>query len=118
MNKTQYQIVAYKFPCDITGNSLRANSELAFENKERAGIVTLAREERERTMRGADFHAAATTSRHVVIAAARSTRCDCADVRWRWTPKVLYTAAWAERNFCSEQALLKRCILRSRCRVG
>jgi gluconate 5-dehydrogenase len=40
------------------------------------GIVTLAREERERTIRGADFHAAATTSRHVVIAAARSTRCD------------------------------------------
>jgi hypothetical protein len=24
-------------------------------------------------------------------------------------------AAWAERNFCAEQALLKRCILRSRC---
>jgi exonuclease SbcD len=40
------------------------------------GIVTLAREERERTIRGTDFHAAATTSRHVVIAAARSTRCD------------------------------------------
>jgi intracellular septation protein len=40
------------------------------------GIVTLAREERERTIKGADFHAAATTSRHVVIAAARSTRCD------------------------------------------
>jgi hypothetical protein len=27
----------------------------------------------------------------------------------------LYMAAWAERNFCAEQALLKRCILRSRC---
>jgi hypothetical protein len=40
------------------------------------GIVTLAREERERTIRGTDFHAAATTSRHVVLAAARSTRCD------------------------------------------
>ena len=33
--------------------------------------------------------AAATASRHVVIAAARSTRCDLADVRWRWTLKVL-----------------------------
>jgi hypothetical protein len=32
--------------------------------------------------------------------------------------KVLYMAAWAERNFCAEQALLKRCILRSRRRVG
>jgi hypothetical protein len=40
------------------------------------GIVTLAREERERTIRDTDFHAGATTSRHVVIAAARSTRCD------------------------------------------
>jgi hypothetical protein len=39
-------------------------------------IVTLVREERERTIRGTDFHAAATTSRHVHIAAARSTRCD------------------------------------------
>ena len=40
------------------------------------GVVTLPREERERTIRGTDFHAAATTSRHVLIAAARSTRCD------------------------------------------
>ena len=40
------------------------------------GIVTLSREERERTIRGTDFHAAATTSRHMLIAAARSTRCD------------------------------------------
>src|ERR1700722_12939854 len=40
------------------------------------GIVTLAREERERTIRGTDFHAAATISRHVVVAVARSTRCD------------------------------------------
>ena len=28
------------------------------------------------------------------------------------------TAAWAERNLCAEPALLKRCILRSRRRVG
>ena len=58
------------------------------------GIVTLAREERERTIRCTDFHAAATTSRHVLIAAARSTPCYCADVRWRWTLKVIYTAVW------------------------
>ena len=36
-----------------------------------------------------DFQAAATASCHVVIAAARSTRCDLADVRWRWTLNVL-----------------------------
>jgi hypothetical protein len=28
-------------------------------------------------------------------------------MRWRWTLKVLYMAACAERNFCAEQALLK-----------
>ena len=33
--------------------------------------------------------AAATAVRHVVIAAARSTRCVWAEVRWRWTLKVL-----------------------------
>ena len=27
-------------------------------------------------------------------------------MRWRWTLKVLYMAAWAERNFRAEQALL------------
>ena len=40
-------------------------------------------------LRLTDFQAAATASRHVIIAAARSTRCDLADVRWRWTLKVL-----------------------------
>ena len=53
-----------------------------------------------------------------VIAAARSTRCVWAEVRWRWTLKVLYTAACAERNFWAEPGLLNRCILRSRRRVG
>ena len=40
-------------------------------------------------LRLTDFQAAATASRHVVIGAARSTRCDLADVRWRWTLNVL-----------------------------
>ena len=31
---------------------------------------------------------------------------------------MLESAAWAERNLCAEPALLKRCILRSRRRVG
>jgi hypothetical protein len=65
-----------------------------------------------------DFQAAATTSRHVLIAAVRSVWCVWAEVRWRWTLKVLKTAACVERNFCAEPALLKRCILRSRRRVG
>ena len=34
-------------------------------------------------------HAAATTSRHVCIADARKARCVLAEVRWRWTLKVL-----------------------------
>jgi hypothetical protein len=29
-------------------------------------------------------------------------------MRWRWTLKMLQTAAWVERNFCAERALLKR----------
>src|SRR5271169_6738836 len=62
--------------------------------------------------------AAATAVRHVVIAAARSTRCVWAEVRWRWTLKVLWTAACVERNFWAEPGLLNRCILRSRRRVG
>jgi type I restriction enzyme M protein len=65
-----------------------------------------------------NFHAAATTSRHVLMAVARRTRCDGVETRWRWTLKVLYTAACVDRNFCADRALLKRCILRSRRRVG
>ena len=34
-------------------------------------------------------HAAATTSRHVCMADARKARCVLAEVRWRWTLKVL-----------------------------
>ena len=68
-----------------------------------------------RLMKG---QAAATAVRHVLIAAARSTRCVWADVRWRWTLKVLWTAACVERNFWAEPGLLNRCILRSRRRVG
>ena len=34
-------------------------------------------------------HAAATTSRHVSIADALKARCVLAEVRWRWTLKVL-----------------------------
>jgi len=34
-------------------------------------------------------HAAATTSRHVSIAHALKARCVLAEVRWRWTLKVL-----------------------------
>jgi hypothetical protein len=35
----------------------------------------------------------ATASRHVLIAATRKLRCVEAEVRWRWTLKVLKTAA-------------------------
>jgi hypothetical protein len=39
------------------------------------------------------FQAAVTASRHVLIAAARKVRCVEAEVRWRWTLKMLKTAA-------------------------
>ena len=62
--------------------------------------------------------AEATAVRHVVIATVRSARCVWAEMRWRWTLKVLKTAACVERNFWAEPGLLNRCILRSRRRVG
>ena len=63
-------------------------------------------------------HAVATTSRHVCMADSLKSRCVLAEVRWRWTLKVLYAAAWLERNLWAEPGLLKPCILRSRRRVG
>jgi len=66
-------------PVEAFGLDPRAAVVVAFMlavGNPRQGIVTLPREECERTIRGTDFHAAATTSRHVLIAAARSTRCD------------------------------------------
>jgi hypothetical protein len=63
-------------------------------------------------------HAAATTSRHACMADALKTRCILADVRWRWTLKVSYVAAWVERNLCADPTLLKPCIFRSLRRVG
>ena len=39
------------------------------------------------------FQGAVAASRHVLIAAARKVRCVEAEVRWRWTLKVLKTAA-------------------------
>jgi len=38
-------------------------------------------------------HAAATTSRHVCMAEALNARCVLAEVRWRWTLKILWGAA-------------------------
>jgi hypothetical protein len=52
------------------------------------GVVTLPLDEREAS-RLRNCHAAATAVRHVSIAAERSARCVWADVRWRWTLKVL-----------------------------
>ena len=53
----------------------------------------------------ARIQAAATASRRVPIAAARSVRCVWAEVRWRWTLKVLKTAARIERNSWAEPGL-------------
>jgi hypothetical protein len=44
--------------------------------------------------------------------------CVLAEVRWRWTLKVLWAAACTERNLCADPTLLNPCILRSRRRVG
>ena len=42
-----------------------------------------------KSLRAPYFQAAATAVRHVSMAAARKARCVRADVRWRWTLKVL-----------------------------
>ena len=73
---------------------------------------------RDCSFRDRTCHAAADASRQVFIASARSVRWVYAEVRWRWTLKVLKTAACIDRNLCAEPALLKRCNLSSRRRVG
>src|SRR5580704_4501730 len=55
-------------------------------------------------------HAAATTSCHVCMADALKTRCVLAEVRWRWTLKVLWAAACTEKNLCADPTLLNPCI--------
>jgi hypothetical protein len=55
--------------------TIRLDNGPEFVSYELDGAVTLPREERERST-PCGFQAAATASRHVVIAAARSTRCD------------------------------------------
>ena len=40
------------------------------------------------------------------------------DVRWRWTLNVLWTAALTDKNRWADPGDLKRCIFRSRSRVG
>ncbi len=53
-----------------------------------SGVVTLPwASVKRRRLR--NCQAAATAVRHVVIAAARSVRCVWAEMRWRWTLKVL-----------------------------
>jgi len=47
------------------------------------------------------------TWRHVCIAVALKARCVLAEVRWRWTLKVLYAAACVERNLWADPGHLK-----------
>src|SRR3984893_10444139 len=51
------------------------------------------------------------------MAEALKARCVLADVRWRWTLKVLQVAAWVERNLCADPTLLNPCIFLSHRRV-
>jgi hypothetical protein len=39
------------------------------------------------------FYPTATASRHTFIAAVRKARCVLADIKWRWTLKILWGAA-------------------------
>ena len=57
-----------------------------------SGVVTPLKEEHENSGPRV-FQTTATTSCHMFIAAARKARCVLAEMRWRWTLKVLYVAA-------------------------
>ncbi len=52
------------------------------------------------------------------VADALKARCVLAEVRWRWTLKLLWAAACTERNLCADPTLLNPCILRSRRQGG
>ena len=67
---------------------LDRQAHLRLTPKSATRFVTLPYDEREVAGLG-NCQAAATSVRHVLIAAARSTRCVWADVRWGWTLKVL-----------------------------
>jgi hypothetical protein len=71
----------------LSVSSIRSSVESSSVNPQ-SGVVTLPLDEREAS-RLRNCHAAATAVRHVSIAAERSARCVWADVRWRWTLKVL-----------------------------
>jgi myosin-crossreactive antigen len=61
-------------------------SSMGFDNRD--GTVTLPTRARNKSA-GMLGSTAATTSRHVCIAVALKARCVVAEVRWRWTLKVL-----------------------------
>lgn len=65
-----------------------------------------------------DYTLAAVAPRHCSMAAARKGFRVLREMRWRSMLKVLWTAAWADRKRRADLGDLKRCILRSRRRVG
>src|ERR1019366_5580642 len=82
------------------------------------GALSRYRMKNARGLRLAYFHATATAARHMFIADALKARCVLADVIWRWKLKVLYVAAWVERNLCADPTVLNPCIFLSLRRVG
>ena len=61
---------------------------------------------------------AAVAARYVWNASSRRTRSVRREVTWRWTLKVLCTAACIYKKRWADPGDLKRCTLRSRRRVG
>ena len=57
------------------------------------GHCHIAEEEHKNFYASDIFYPTATASRHTFIAVARKARCVLAEIRWRWTLKVLYAAA-------------------------
>ena len=79
-----------------TSPTTKAGAVACVEHVAACGLATALSRCRRKSAKGLQllkFQAAATASRHVFIAAARKVRCVGAEVRWRWTLKVLKTAA-------------------------
>ena len=77
--------------CEACGGafSLDAERELIGEYDEIEMALSRCRTKITTRLRLVSFQAAATAARHVFIAAARKLRRVRADVRWRWTLKML-----------------------------
>ena len=85
------------FPSDHLGMevqvSVTSGTPEAIWATPQRGVVTLSKKNA-RILHLEHFQATATAARHISIADARKARCVLVEMRWRWTLKLLWVAAW------------------------